>query len=64
MLFKGSTDACEIVNDGKCITDGDSNYGNGESCVYGLMKDLTISSTDVQYEVELHFDYISIGNTE
>ena len=44
------------------MTDGEGQYGSGESCRVKALRPLVL--TTVQYEVETGFDFISVGEVE
>ena len=50
---------CEIVADGRCVTDGFGNYGNHESCTVKALQPLIL--TTVQYDIQSRNDYITVG---
>lgn len=45
-------DACEITNGGMCVTDGDGNYGNSESCT--IRAEVSMTLTVNSFGIESH----------
>ena len=50
---------CEIVDGGRCVTDGPGNYGNNERCAVKALRPLFL--TAVQYDVEQTHDYVTVN---
>ena len=50
---------CQIVDKGRCITDGYGRYGNHESCRVKALTDLTITAR--QFKLESCCDKITVG---
>ena len=50
---------CHLSNSGTCVTDGIGDYANNERCTVRANQALVASTT--QYQVERHFDYLTIG---
>ena len=53
---------CEIVDGGRCVTDGAGNYGSGESCRVIAHRQFYVYT--MQYDVEGCCDYLQIGSTK
>ena len=53
---------CEKVDDGRCVTDGDGEYGNDENCEVKALKPLVMSAE--QYDVEQTHDFITVNGEE
>ena len=49
------------MDDGRCVTDGQGEYGAGESCRVKALRPLVL--TTVQYEVERGYDFVSVDGT-
>ena len=58
-------DACEITNGGMCVTDGDGNYGNSESCTIRaeVSMTLTVNSFGIESHSSCGWDYLEVGGT-
>merc|ERR1712159_604252 len=54
-----SKDVCEIVDGGRCVTDGPGNYGNREYCEVEALRSLIVTAK--QYSVEAKYDSITIN---
>ena len=52
---------CQLASNGRCVTDGIGNHANNERCTVRANQALAASTT--QYQVERHFDYLTIGGT-
>ena len=50
---------CQLVDDGRCVTDGAGKYGPNEDCVVKAVRPLILSTT--QYAVEEGSDHIKVG---
>ena len=50
---------CEIVDGGRCVTDGNGNYGNNERCEVVALKRLVLSTKE--YFVEKIYDYVTVN---
>ena len=50
---------CQITDDGRCVTDGEGQYGRGENCRVKALRSLSLTTT--QYSVELGCDYLTVG---
>ena len=49
---------CEIVDDGRCITDGFGNYQNNAHCEVEVLRILKL--TTEQYDVEEDYDFVTV----
>ena len=49
---------CEIQDGGRCVTDGNGNYGNNENCEVMALKPLVVTAE--YYDVEKNYDYVTI----
>ena len=52
---------CQIVDGGRCVTDGEGRYGNWETCKVKALEPLIL--TTEEYDVETGYDFVSVGNT-
>ena len=52
---------CEIVDGGRCVSDGEGQYGNGETCRVKALQALVL--TTEQYAVGSGNDYLSVSGT-
>ena len=50
---------CEIVDGGRCVTDGAGSYGSRERCRVLALRPLIVHT--VQYEVERKYDYLTVN---
>ena len=50
---------CEIVDGGRCVSDGEGSYGNRETCTVKALRPLVL--TTEQYAVESGYDYLSVN---
>ena len=50
---------CHITDDGRCVTDGEGQYGRGENCRVKALRPLSLTTT--QYSVEGEYDYLTVG---
>ena len=50
---------CEISNDGACISDGDGDYGNDESCEAEALSPVTIQAES--FMTESGYDFVTVG---
>ena len=57
-IMSGSSH-CEIVDGGRCVTDGSGDYSNNERCKVKALGPLTV--TAVQYDVERVHDYVTLN---
>lgn len=57
--FRGS---CDIVKEGRCVTDGVGKHGSQERCTIKASFDLIASAT--QYDIEEGWDYLTINNVK
>ena len=53
---------CEIVDGGRCVTDGKGKYGNKEACKVVALRPLSLYTW--QYDVEKGHDYLTVGSTQ
>ena len=52
---------CEVVGDGRCVSDGYGNYGNNEYCEVEALKPLIV--TTEQYDIENGHDFVAVEGT-
>ena len=50
---------CHITDNGRCVTDGQGQYGNQESCRVMALRPLSLTTT--QYSVEYNYDHLTVG---
>ena len=55
-------DICEIVDDGRCVTDGPDEYGNNERCVVKALRPLFLTAE--QYDVETGYDFVTVDGAK
>ena len=60
-LYSGSN-YCQIVDGGRCVTDGAGNYGARERCTVIARRQFYVYT--MQYDVEGCCDYLQIGSTK
>ena len=60
-IVSGS-DYCQIVDDGRCVTDGYDNYGNSESCEVRALRGMTLVT--MEWAVESCCDYITVDGIQ
>ena len=53
---------CEIVDGGRCVTDGAGKYGNNERCEVLALRPLELKTT--QYAVESNYDFIAVAGVQ
>ena len=61
-IVSGREKYCWLVDGGKCVTDGEGEYGPNERCIVKAVQPLIVSAT--QYEVGPGFDYLTIGDKD
>ena len=49
---------CQIVDGGRCVTDGVGNYGDNEDCEVEALQ--TLIMTTEQYSIEIDYDFITV----
>ena len=49
---------CQIVDGGRCVTDGVGNYGDNEDCEVEALQ--TLIMTTEQYDIEDDYDFITV----
>ena len=49
---------CQIVDGGRCVKNGDDNYGSHESCTFEALRVLQL--TTLLYQVEIGHDYLTV----
>ena len=60
-IMSGSS-YCQIVDGGRCVTDGSGSYGNNERCEVKALQPLAVTAE--QYNVEECCDYVTINGNE
>merc|ERR1719201_1099838 len=53
---------CQIVDGGRCVTDGAGNYGNSESCRVIALRPFYVYTK--QYQVEKGWDYLTVNGKQ
>merc|ERR1719201_872522 len=53
---------CEVVDGGRCVTDGGGKYGNNERCRVKALRPLEINA--MQYSVESRHDYVTVAGIQ
>ena len=53
---------CHITFNGRCVTDGEGQYGNRENCRVKALRPLSL--TTAQYSVESSYDYLTVGGVK
>ena len=58
-----SPGVCFIADNGRCITDGNSNYGNNVNCSFNVLRTTTLSVTtfDLEYCSSCRCDYVLVS---
>ena len=51
---------CQLVEGGRCVTDGPGNYGNYERCVVKALQSVLLTAR--QYHIEPRYDYVTVNN--
>ena len=57
-----SNNDCEIVDGGRCVTDGPGNYGNNEHCEVFALRPLHVTAE--YYHIEKSNDYVTINDIQ
>ena len=60
-IISGSQ-SCEIVDGGRCVTDGYGDYGDNENCEVQAVQ--TLIMTTEQYDVEETHDFVTVKGKE
>ena len=53
---------CEVTNNGRCVTDGAGNYGNGERCT--ITANIAMTPVFTEFATESGWDYLTIGGQQ
>ena len=53
---------CDIVDRGRCVTDGPGNYGNNERCEVEALRPLLLTAE--QYQIENNYDYVTVAGEQ
>ena len=56
--IKSGSRYCQIVDGGRCVTDGVGNYGDNEDCEVEALQ--TLIMTTEQYSIEIDYDFITV----
>jgi hypothetical protein len=56
-----SGSGCELSSNGMCVSDGDGDYGNYETCTVRAEAAIVVSAQ--AFDTEANFDFVNIGDT-
>ena len=52
---------CQIVDGGRCVTDGEGDYGNNENCEVQALRPLVATATE--FNTESGYDQLTVAGT-
>ena len=53
---------CHIVDGGRCVSDGEGDYGSNENCNIKVLRPLVVTATD--FHTEAGYDILTVAGTQ